>query len=59
MPYKSLAQARFFHAKAKRSKKFARMAKEFAAHTDFGSLPERKGGLRAAISRSKRRKVRR
>ena len=42
MPFQSQAQREMFYAKAKHSKKFARMAKEFEAATPKGArLPKR------------------
>jgi len=42
MPYASQAQRRYFNYKAKRSKKFAKMAKEFNKASKGKKLPERK-----------------
>lgn len=40
MPFKSEKQSRYFFAKAKTSKKFKKMAEEFASKTDYRNLPE-------------------
>ena len=47
MPFKSKAQRRMFHAKAQKSPKWKRMAREWEDHTPAGrKLPERKGRKR-------------
>jgi hypothetical protein len=44
MPFRSKAQQKYFYAKAKKSKKFKKMAKEFSEKTDFSKLPMRVTG---------------